>query len=487
MPLARACRGEHRTRKKAIIAHIMRGRTTTLLIKLRAGYGLPRVWPLFGFGAAVWGALLGSTASTRAGGFDEPVQSVVGQGTSNAGVAAGGSLSSMFWNPATLTQSRPFATELGATGILPHISQQGNSSVLPLGSAFGFTAGVDNSALNALVPMAYVSRQISDRVWLGLSINAPFGLSDKFPNTGWAGAFYGQNASFNTYNATPSVAVKLNDWISVGAGVQAQYAHADLTFASGVLGPANPALAQISAKGWGWGWTAGITLTPASGTHIGLGYRSAIDQKFDGSLSIEGGLSTPGSVATTVKLPDSLTLGVRQALSPQLSLLGAAAWTNWSRIGTSNFYQPGGAPALSPSGASISIPFQYRDGWFYAVGLEYILNPTWTLRSGVAYETSPITDQVRVPLIPDTNRTWVSIGATATISKNLRIDLAYSYIHLNSTAINVTTGNPSFNGIVAYEGTANTHVNVVSLAVRYLFDYSSSATHFSRAPILTKD
>jgi hypothetical protein len=31
-------------------------------------------------------------------------------------------------------------------------------------------------------------------------------------------------------------------------------------------------------------------------------------------------------------------------------------------------------------------------------------------------------------------------------------------------------GNPSFNGLVTYVGTANTHVNVVALALRYVFD-----------------
>src|SRR4051794_38840862 len=46
--------------------------------------------------------LIGSGSSAIAGGaFAESIQSAFGQGSSNAGVAAGGSLSSMFWNPAT--------------------------------------------------------------------------------------------------------------------------------------------------------------------------------------------------------------------------------------------------------------------------------------------------------------------------------------------------------------------------------------------------
>jgi long-chain fatty acid transport protein len=50
------------------------------------------------------GVVLAATAAANAGGLAVREQSAYGQGSSYAGVAAGGSLSSMFWNPATLTQ-----------------------------------------------------------------------------------------------------------------------------------------------------------------------------------------------------------------------------------------------------------------------------------------------------------------------------------------------------------------------------------------------
>jgi len=54
-------------------------------------------------------ALVGLAATTAtsalAEGFEIREQSAWGQGASYAGVAAGGSLSSMFWNPATMTHS----------------------------------------------------------------------------------------------------------------------------------------------------------------------------------------------------------------------------------------------------------------------------------------------------------------------------------------------------------------------------------------------
>ena len=68
------------------------------------------------------GALLAATVDANAGGFALREQSAYGQGSSFAGIAAGGALSSMFWNPAIITQFNGKTIEQDATGILPHAS-----------------------------------------------------------------------------------------------------------------------------------------------------------------------------------------------------------------------------------------------------------------------------------------------------------------------------------------------------------------------------
>ncbi len=263
-------------------------------------------------GAAV---LLAATTAANAGGFALREQSAYGQGTSFAGVAAGGSLSSMFWNPATVTQTAGLQSESVLSGILPYAANTvGAPSTL---GAFGGTGNVGHSAL---VPSSYYSWQFNQKLWLALSVNAPFGLTETFPDV-WAGRDYGAGGShLNTYNATPTIAYKINDWISVGAGVQIQYAQAAFTKGIG----ATPTVqAGVDGAGWGYGFTAGLTLTPTPTTTIGLGYRSAINQKINGTLAIPGGVpfnqpfSTPGSVNTTLNLPDVVSLGLRQKLTSQ--------------------------------------------------------------------------------------------------------------------------------------------------------------------------
>jgi len=421
-----------------------------------------------------------TTLQANAGGFALREQSAYGQGSSFAGIAAGGALSSMFWNPAAMTQIPGKGFEIGASGILPKVSQSGTASV-PL-PGLGYTGGVDNSGVAALVPSSYVSWQFNDRLWVGMGINAPSGLAVSFPQL-WAGSIYAQSTEMKTYNFNPTVAYKINDWISVGLGVQAQY----MKVSYGNVAVAFPsANLTIDGNGWGYGWTAGVTLTPLPKTQIGVGYRSAINQDLGGSLYIPPGAlagGTPGSLKATLNLPDMVTVGLRQGIGDRFTLLGGFEWTNWSRIGTTNVYQPNGSPLLGPGGAAVKFPFEYRDGYLYSIGGEYIVQPGLMLRSGIAFESSPITDQVRTPRIPDNDRTWYSVGASYKPPqlRGLSFDLAYSYVQVKSTPLNVSTaaGNP-WAGSSTYVGDASSHLSILSFAATYRWDDAAPAPRHQR-------
>ena len=164
--------------------------------------------------------LLATTAAANAGAFALREQSAYGQGSSFAGIAAGGALSSMYWNPATMTQFYGKTIEQVANGILPHSS---HTTTTATGSSATFgTPG--SHGIDALVPAGYSSWQINDRFWVGMSVNAPFGLGVHFPQVNAASSGgSGNSAKVESYNFAPTVAYKINDMISVAVGLQAQY------------------------------------------------------------------------------------------------------------------------------------------------------------------------------------------------------------------------------------------------------------------------
>jgi long-chain fatty acid transport protein len=124
-------------------------------------------------------------------------------------------------------------------------------------------------------------------------------------------------------------------------------------------------------------------------------------------------------------------------------------------------------------GGAVVIPFQYKNGWFFSAGAEYQWSPQIALRSGVAYEISPVTDQVRGPAIPDNDRTWLSIGGTYKYSAKTTIDLAYSHVFVKTAPINITDpSNPFYaiGGTTTYTGNVSAQFDNISLALKYRFD-----------------
>lgn len=397
-----------------------------------------------------------------AGAFAIREQSAHAQGASYAGAAAGGALSSMFWNPSVMTQFGPYAFEGSFSAIFPS-ARNTPTGATGLGALFP-NYFPDDFLDDALVPAVYASWNVSPNLWIGISVNSPFGQVVKQPRD-WPGTAYAGSTDLKTYNASPSIAYQINNWLSVGVGVQIQYATAKMN-----VGPSFAAM-TLSGTGWGVGATAGITITPSPNTSIGIGWRSAINQDVQGTWLTPMPGGTPGSASTTLKLPDIVSAGIRHRLNSAWTVMGTVEWAHWSRIGTSVVNQSSGAPAMVTAGVPVTLPFEYRDSWMVSAGVEYNWLPTTTLRAGIGYETTPITDRVRTPRIPDQNRIWASAGLTYSVMKNLKLDLAYSHVFIDTASIAVAPGNPWFDStggaFGTYTGTASGHIDIFSGALRY--------------------
>jgi long-chain fatty acid transport protein len=422
------------------------------------------------------GLLVVAATQANAGGFAVREQSAAGQGASFAGIAAGGPLSSMFWNPATMTQYAGKAMEMDASIIAAQALHSYTTSSLNTGAGPfvpGYRNNGDNSAELALVPASYASWQVLPQVWLGLSINSPFGLSTSFPQT-WAGAGYGQDSTVRSFNFTPSIAYKFNDMVSVAAGVQVQYMTVNYTTLSGAVPPRT---ITIGGDGFSYGFVVGATISPTPTTTIGIGYRSALNQDIEGDMS-PAVAATSGSVTTTIDLPDLLTVGLRQRIGDRFTLLAGFEWSGWSRIGTARLFTGSGAPATI-NGTAVTFPFEYSDGWFYSLGGEYMLDPAVTLRAGIAFEQSPITDGVRTPRLPDNDRVWYSVGASYKPPqlRGVTFDLGYSFIDVKDTPIDISaaSGNPWLNSTGTYIGSVESHLHILSFAFRYQWDAVAAA------------
>jgi long-chain fatty acid transport protein len=118
-----------------------------------------------------------------------------------------------------------------------------------------------------------------------------------------------------------------------------------------------------------------VLFETAPGTSIGLGYRSQFSHDLNDDIRFLGG-ANQGGAGAELNLPDILTLSIRQAIAPNMRLLGTIEWPNWSRFHELQLTCT--VPAIP------AISANWSDGWFFSLGGEYDLNPGKTLRAGVA-------------------------------------------------------------------------------------------------------
>ncbi len=427
------------------------------------GYGVERKILSASGGLILTAVLLSSsfiTSEADAGGFALREQSAYYQGLSFAGNGTtSNSISSIFWNPATITGARDGLTvEAHNSFIIPRSEiNVGAGSTL---AAYGDSGDI---ASDAWVGSSYASYKINDDLYLGIALNAPFGLSTK-PEYTWAGQVYNRSSKVFSINANPIIGYKINEMISIAAGVQVQYFDVKLKAASGAAigAPSN----SLEGDDVGFGVTAGVTIKPFKGTEIGLGYRSGVGQNLEGDLYTPTaiGLLPAGTYGIAVDMitPDMVTLSAKQEVTDDIRLLATFEWANWSRLK---------APAveLAATGTTITnLEFNYNDGYFLALGGEYDFNDKLTLRAGAAYEWSPIDTEIRSARLPDNNRIWLSAGASYSYNEHLSFDLGYTHIIGSDTDLDVSAGHQDFNGITLV-GDVDSSVDILTASVRYTF------------------
>jgi long-chain fatty acid transport protein len=414
-------------------------------------------------GACASVALIAAAGPALAGGYAVQEQSAQFQGSSFAGAAAGGGLSSMFWNPAAVNQAGAgLTTNSNYTAILGDVRLHANPGSTGLGVPGTFAdSGVVSK--DALVPASYGAYRLSPSMVLGASFNAPFGLVTKPENRGWAGQTFGTTSSIKTYNLNAVLGVNLGNGVSIAVGPQVEYMQGKLKSATSF----SPAAANVAidADNTGVGFTAGILWEASPATSIGLGFRSSVSHDLKGDLAVTSNEAvTRASASANVKTPEILTLSGRQALTPQLTALGTFEWTNWTRLQSLDVACDSVAlagPCNPPAGKVLSTRFNWKSGYLFSGGLEYAFTNTYKVRGGLAYEISPIqNDADRSVRVPDTDRIWASTGLSFGLTPSTNVDLAYSHVFGLDSKINRTEGAVTLNADV------KASVDIVSVGLK---------------------
>jgi long-chain fatty acid transport protein len=377
-------------------------------------------------------ALAGCTHLAHAAGFALIEQNASGLGNAYAGAAAvAEDASTVFFNAAGMTLLPD--SQLVVAGHLVKPEMEFSGAVTP---NIGGTQGGDAGDW-ALIPNAYFAYRLTPDVHLGLGLNSPFGLKTEY-DSDWIGRTQAIKSEVKTINLNPSIAYKVSQALSLGAGVSLQRIEATLT--NQVYPLANTSLIEIEGDDYGWGFNLGALWQFTPNTRVGLAYRSEIDFTLEGNASVTNFPLVPGGPVTAdITLPDSASLSLFHKLSAKWDLLADVTWTGWSDFDKLAIYRTSGV-LLS------STPENWDDILRYSLGATWHMSDKLSLRGGVAYDEAPVSDLDRTPRIPDGARTWIAFGGQYRLSQQGAFDFGYAHLFVNDPGLQSTAGGTTLNG-----------------------------------------
>ncbi|KAB0317614.1 outer membrane protein transport protein [Vibrio diabolicus] len=389
-------------------------------------------------------SLLGTTGMANAAGFQLAEYSATGLGRAYAGEAAMADNASAQWrNPAMLTYLEGTQVSVGAIYVNPNIDIEGDVNFHGSTSS----ASSDDFAHDAIIPNFYLSHQYNEKFAIGLAFGTNYGMETDL-GKGFGASHFGNEASVTTMEANLNAAYKVNESISVGGGIR--YIIGEGSFGAAapknnVVGqhpvtgdpisvPQGTALKYMEGDDTAWGWQVGTAWQINENNRIGFAYKSEVELKLEGHAEGLGfGFGTKLSQLRDngymyLNLPATAELASFHQVTDQLALHASFNWTDWSSFEKLE-------ARLDTAGTHMVKVENWEDNYRFAVGATYQLDPKLALRTGIAYDTSAVSDKNRTITIPETDRTWLSIGATYDWTKDFSLDAGFTYIFAKDAPI----------------------------------------------------
>jgi long-chain fatty acid transport protein len=445
-------------------------------------------------------ALTGVPATLTAQGFSVNEHSTCAMARAGAAVAdpcPDGS--AVYFNPAGLTQTGNGRTVLTV----------GGTFIAPRG---GFTSDAtsETTDLNSKVypvPNVYIVHGFSDRLSAGVGLFAPYGLTTDWPANSQV-RYLGYKSVIRTIYVQPTVAAKLNKYVSLGAGFDLSFLHVNLrqridlavqqlpapappgaTFANlGIPIGTDFADADLSGNGTGVGYHVGVLIRPSDRVAFGARYMSRQKIKVNSGTVAFNPVSTGITLAagnpfgapagtpldaivagefasgatlgdqgakTALRMPEQWGFGVSVKPADKLELLADVTLQHWVVFDTLTI--------LFDVAPTEVLPENNRNTAAWRFGGEYAVSPGTSLRAGILFHDAAEPSTAVTPNLPEGKRTEFTGGIGTRLGAGVHLDLAYQYISQQDRRGRTTPFGTPNNGLYTF------HAHLFGATLSYEF------------------
>ncbi len=372
--------------------------------------------------------LLGAPAITIAGGFQLNLQGLkaVAMGGAFSGVAS--DATTVFFNPAGMSNLDHHNFTAGINIVDAHVSIQTPE-----------VANTDQTSGKGTPIHFYYSGKINEKLSLGFLVNNQFGSASSFDDD-WQGRYIIQNISLKTFMFQPTMAYKIHDKISIGAGFV--YGMGSFSTEKAVPLASNTTeegKAHLEGSGDGVGYNIGVysqflTLgDDAKNTKfaIGLDYRSSIAVDLGNGeatftnipVSLRDKFPEETGFVSKITLPSVFTVGmsIKHTVAEKWSLAFAydLNMTGWSSYDTLAFDFKNND---TPDSKQIQ---DWDNVLTHRLGFDFIYQEKYSIRVGLYQDNTPMKDNLVSPHLPGVTQVAYTAGLGYKVNEKISIDFAY--------------------------------------------------------------
>ncbi len=335
--------------------------------------------------------------------------------------------SAIFWNPAGIGQFSEKTVGVYVSGIMPSGSYEF--------SLLGVNAEYSKTYVAGLFGVYF---PLTDKLTLGLAVYTPSGLGTDWNGEDFAPLSGGNSLKWGSkvgvLTISPVLAYRISDKFFLGVSLNANYGMMDLNTSAGTYQYSE------SGKGWGYGATLGILVKPTDKLSLGLSMKTASKVSLSGDITMEVmrvysallGTEIPTTSGFTRDITWPMWVGAGISFRPVDKLLLSAdiQWTQWSKedVIVTDYENSLWKLLFSTTPQKEEeMVLHWKDTTQIRFGAEYMVSETIAVRAGYYMDPSPAPDETMNVLLPSFDFNVITFGIGIN-QKGYSLDLGVEYL-----------------------------------------------------------
>lgn len=282
------------------------------------------------------------------------------------------------------------------------------------------------------------SHSVDDRLKVGIGLYGNYGLALHYGD--WAASGLVTDATLTALNVQPTLAYRLDDQWSVGAGMGISYGFFSLKHDSDE--------GEQKSKDHDWALNAhlGLLYDVDPATRLGLTYTSkteyhfAINDKisftrtfypgpFAHGITVSDTFSLP--LAALVNTPQQVMFSAYHDLNSQIAIMANIGWQDWSAYSDST---------VEVGNTTLQSGSRLQDTEHVAFGVQYRPSEKWRLDGGIAYDSAMYKNQNNGALTMPSGAAWrFGTGAQYQLDARSAVGATFEYLRMQGNGVQNAT------------------------------------------------